>query len=551
MSDHLNAAHAFVKALEHEGVEYCFAVPGEENLDLLEALRTSSIRLITTRHEQSAAFMAATIGRLTGKPGVVMTTLGPGATNLATAAAYATLGAMPLFMVTGQKPIKISKQGHFQIISVVDIMKPITKYTRQIVSATTVPARVREAFRVAMEERPGATHLELPEDIAAEEVGELPLFPNGKIRRPAAEEKAVALAIEMIEGAKRPLIVIGAGANRKLVSKSLREFIDKTGIPFCSTQMGKGVVDERHELSLGCTALSSGDFVHSAIAESDCIINIGHDVVEKPPFLMRHDGPKVIHVNFNSAAVDDVYFPHLEVIGDIGNALWQMTEKITTQTVWDFASMKNTKIKLEAHIARDSAAPDFPIRPSRFVADIRAAMPADGIVCLDNGMYKLWFARQYKTYERNTLLLDNALATMGAGLPAGMAAKLTNPEKAVLVVAGDGGFLMNVHELETAVRLKLNLTIVVLRDDGYGMIQWKQAASGMDSFGLTFGNPDMVALAKSFGAEGYRINQTNELLPRLSSCLTTPGVHVVDVPIDYADNIKILTHELREIMSAS
>jgi acetolactate synthase-1/2/3 large subunit len=549
MTDRLTAAHAFVKALEHEGIEYCFAVPGEENLDVLEALRTSSIKLITTRHEQSAAFMAATIGRLTGKPGVVMTTLGPGATNLVTAAAYATLGAMPLFMVTGQKPIKISKQGHFQIISVVDIMKPVTKYTRQIVSAPSIPSRVREAFRVAMEERPGAVHLELPEDIAAEEVGELPLFPNGKIRRPAAEEKAVFEAVRMIREAKRPLIVIGAGANRKLVSKSLREFTDKTGIPFCSTQMGKGVVDERHPLSLGCTALSSGDFVHRAIALSDCIINVGHDVVEKPPFLMKHDGAKVIHVNFNSAAVDDVYFPHWEVVGDIGNAIWQMTQTLEPQKAWDFIGMVKEKEKLEAHILRDSEASDFPIRPSRFVADIRKAVPENGIVCLDNGMYKLWFARQYKAYECQTLLLDNALATMGAGLPSGMGAKVAFPDKPVVVVAGDGGFLMNVHELETAVRLQMNLTIVILRDDGYGMIQWKQEASDFPSFGLEFGNPDMVQLAESFGAKAYRISTTDEFLPRLQACIAAPGVHVIDVPIDYADNVRVLTKELKELVS--
>lgn len=543
------AAHAFVKALEHEGVAYCFAVPGEENLDVLEAFRTSRITLITTRHEQSAAFMAATIGRLTGKPGMVMTTLGPGATNLVTAAAYATLGAMPLFMLTGQKPIKVSKQGHFQIISVVDIMKPITKYTRQIVSAASIPSRVREAFRVATEERPGAVHLELPEDIAAEDVGELPLFPNNTIRRPAAEPKAIAEAVKMIREAARPLIVIGAGANRKRVSKSLREFVDKTGIPFCSTQMGKGVVDEHHPLSLGCTALSSGDFVHKAISYADCIINIGHDVVEKPPFLMRHDGAKVIHVNFNSAAVDDVYFPHWEVVGDIGNAVWQLTESVEPQTHWDFSLMMREKEKLDAHIARDAGLPDFPIRPSRFVADIRAAVPNDGMVCLDNGMYKLWFARQYKTYESQTLLLDNALATMGAGLPSGMGAKMAYPDKPVVVVTGDGGFLMNVHELETAVRLALDLTIVVLRDNGYGMIKWKQEASTFQSFGLDFGNPDMVALAESFGAKAYRVESTDSFLPLLKDCIQKKGVHVIDVPIDYADNVRVLTNELPRLVS--
>jgi len=325
----MKASDLFVKALENEGVEYIFGIPGEENLDLLESIRQSKIRLILTRHEQAAGFMAATYGRLTGKTGVCLATLGPGATNLVTAAAYAQLGGKPMLMITGQKPIKKSKQGQFQILDIVHMMKPLTKFTKQIVSAHLIPSLVRECFRLAEEERPGAVHLEFPEDIAREETGEKPikrpiLYPT---RRPIAENKAVNKAIEMIEKAKSPIILIGAGANRKRTQNMLKEFIDKTGIPFVNTQMGKGVIDERHPLFLGTAALTENDFIHCAIESADLIINVGHDIIEKPPFVMTREGIKVIHINFSSANVDELYFPQLEVIGDIANSIWQIKEK--------------------------------------------------------------------------------------------------------------------------------------------------------------------------------------------------------------------------------
>ena len=304
----MKASDLLIKALEAEGVEFIFGIPGEENLDFLNSLRVSSIKLILTRHEQAAGFMAATYGRLTGKAGVCLSTLGPGATNFVTAAAYAELGAMPMVMLTGQKPIKTSKQGQFQIVSIVDMMRPLTKYTTQIQSGDSIPSRIREAFRVAQIERPGAVHLELPEDIAAEETDE-GVIPQSRNRRSIAEEKSIRWATEMIEEAKHPLLLIGAGANRKLTCKMLRKFIDKTGIPFISSQMGKGVVDERDPLFLGNAALSDNDFLHRAIRKADLLINVGHDVVEKPPFFMKPDGFKVIHVNFFSAKVDPVYFP--------------------------------------------------------------------------------------------------------------------------------------------------------------------------------------------------------------------------------------------------
>ncbi|MFA3791624.1 acetolactate synthase large subunit [Aliiglaciecola sp. SL4] len=542
----MKASDLFVQALEAEGVEYVFGIPGEENLDLLESLRKSSIKLILTRHEQGAGFMAATYGRLTGKVGVCLSTLGPGATNLVTPAAYAQLGAMPMLMITGQKPIKTSKQGRFQVIDAVDMMRPLTKYTTQVVSGDRIPSIVREAFRLAHEERPGAVHIELPEDIAAEKTN-AQLIEASTVRRPIAEDKSIKRAVDMIEAAKSPVLLIGAAANRKLTAKMLKEFVEKTGIPYITTQMGKGVLDESGKLFMGNTALSDGDFVHRVISRADLIINVGHDVVEKPPFFMSNDGKKVIHVNFASAAVDPVYFPQLEVVGDIANSIWQIKQNITPSNKWklDFYSDVH-----DAYIAHRKVSEDddrFPILPERFVRDIRIAMPKDGIVTLDNGVYKIWFARNYPAYFPNTLLLDNALATMGAGLPSAMAAKIVNPEKSVITVCGDGGFMMNSQEMETAVRLNLHIVVIILRDDAYGMIKWKQAHMSFDNFGLDYGNPDFVKYAQSYGAKGWRINSAEELLPRVEACLAEPAVHLIDVPVDYSLNDQTLNKTIREL----
>ncbi|QXI20146.1 acetolactate synthase large subunit [Pseudomonas iranensis] len=543
------ASDVFVQSLENEGVKYVFGIPGEENLDLLESLRKSPIKLVLTRHEQSAGFMAATYGRLTGKTGVSLSTLGPGATNLVTAGAYAYLGGMPMLMITGQKPIKKSKQGRFQIIDVVGMMQPITKYTHQLASADNIPSRVREAFRLAEEEKPGAVHLELPEDIADEQTESTPLPPSSS-RRPLAEHKSICSAVEKLKAARSPILVIGAGANRKMTAKVLRQLIDKTGIPFVTTQMGKGVVDERHPRFLGNAALSSGDFVHRAVGAADLIVNIGHDVIEKPPFFMARGGTEVIHVNFRSAEVDPVYFPQIEVVGDIANAVWQISEALDDTSQWDFTRLMAIREANEAQIAEGADDNRFPIYPQRLVADIRRALPSEGIVALDNGIYKIWFARNYKAHMPNTVLLDNALATMGAGLPSAMAAHLVYPDRPVIAVCGDGGFMMNSQELETAVRMKMNLTVVILRDDGYGMIRWKQANMGFTDFGLDYGNPDFVQYAESYGAMGHRVESAETLLTLLNWCQKNPGVHVIDCPVDYSENDSILNHELRKRSAA-
>lgn len=543
----MKAADLFVKCLEEEGVEYIFGVPGEENLDMLDSLsRSDKVRLVLTRHEQGAGFMAATYGRLTGKTGVCMATLGPGATNFVTAAAYAQLGGMPMLMITGQKPIKKSKQGRFQILDVVGMMRPITKYTHQLASADNIPSRVREAFRLAEEEKPGATHLEFPEDIADEHTESLPIKAS-IARRPSAEPKAVRAAVRRLEEAKCPVLVIGAGANRKMTGRMLLQFVEKTGIPFVTTQLGKGVIDETHPLFLGCAALSAGDFVHRAIDDADVIVNVGHDVIEKPPFFMKQGGAEVIHVSNRSAEVDPVYFPQIEVIGDIANAVWQMKEDIVPSPRWSFGHMlayRKAELDHAAPLEEDAR---FPIFPPYLVRQIREAMPSDGIICLDNGVYKIWFARNYPARQQNTVLLDNALATMGAGLPSAMAAAMVHPGRKVMAICGDGGFMMNSQEMETAVRLGLDITVLILNDGSYGMIRWKQTNMNFQDWGLTFGNPDFVKYAESYGAIGHRVESAAHLPELLKQTLSSPGVHLIDCPVDYADNDRILNREIKEL----
>ncbi|MCR2833319.1 acetolactate synthase large subunit [Parerythrobacter lacustris] len=547
MADLTKASDLFIQCLEEEGVEYIFGVPGEENLDMLDSLsRSTKIKLILTRHEQGAGFMAATYGRHTGKTGVCMATLGPGATNFVTAAAYAQLGGMPILMVTGQKPIKKSKQGRFQILDVVGMMKPITKFTHQLASADNIPSRVREAIRLAEEEKPGATHIEFPEDIAEEKTDSVPLQ-RSHVRRPTADVKSIRVAVKAIEAANSPVLVIGAGANRTMTSRMLQQFIEKTGIPFLTTQLGKGVIDERHPKFLGCAALSAGDFVHRAVEASDCIVNLGHDVIEKPPFFMKAGGPTVIHISTKTAEVDPVYFPQIEVIGDIANAIWQIKEDIVPNGSWKFDHMlayRKAEVDHTAPLAQDTR---FPIFPPHLVQAIRDALPEDAIICLDNGVYKIWFARGYSAYRPNTVLLDNALATMGAGLPSAMMSAMVYPERKVMAICGDGGFMMNSQEMETAVRLGLNMTVLILNDNSYGMIRWKQANMGFKDWGLTYENPDFVKYAESYGAHGHRVESAAHLAELLAHTRDTPGVHLIDCPVDYSENDQILNIDIKEL----
>ncbi len=540
----MNGAELLVRCLENEGVKYIFGIPGEENLTLLEALRTSSIKLILTRHEQAAGFMAATYGRLTGNPGVCLATLGPGATNFVTSVSYALLGGMPSLFITGQKPIKKSKQGRFQIIDVVGMMEPITKMTKQIVGADSIPAVTREAFRTAVQEKSGPVHLELPEDIAAEQTFAQP-FPVTRIQAPLAASGALEEVSAIIQQAKNPLLLIAAAANRRQTCAALGKFIEHTGIYFFSTQMGKGVVSEYHQRSLGTAALSDFDYLHCAIDKADVIINVGHDVVEKPPFFMSRDGVMVIHVNYFSAAFDDVYFPQHEIIGDISDSINRLAALLKPDALGGDGYFHTLKKGIEENVFKRQRPRSFPYTPQQLTGVIRDSMPENSILSLDNGMYKIWFARNYRSTSSRSVLLDNALATMGAGLPVAIAAKMLFPEKNVVAVCGDGGFMMNSQEMETAIRLKLDLTILLLRDDGLGMIKWKQAGMGLPDFGLNFGNPDFVKYAESYGANGYRVEEQGKLSIILEHCLQAPGVHLIELPVDYAENESVLTEELK------
>ncbi len=533
-----------VAALENEGVERIFGVPGEENLDVLEALRSSKIKFIVTRHEQAAAFMAATYGRLTGKPGVCLSTLGPGALNFSTGAAYALLGAMPMILITGQKGILTSKQARFQIVDVVSAMTPLTKMARQIVSTTTIPSIVREAFRVAQQERPGPVLLELPEDIARELAPDLPPVKSHPIEIPVANPVALDRAAAMILEAERPLIMLGAAASRPRLEDALSIFVRSVRIPFFNTQMGKGAVAGGSNLYMGTAALSERDYVHYAIDKADLILAIGHDTVEKPPFIMGPGGPRVIHVGYVPATVEEVFSPHAEIVGDVALSLALLAGRLEGKLTHGSALLP-LREGILAHLADRATESRFPVTPQRIVHDVRQVMPQDGIVCLDNGMYKIWFARNYRTLMANTLLLDNALATMGAGLPSAMMASMLYPERRVLAVCGDGGFMMNSQELETAVRLGLNLVVLIVQDNAYGMIRWKQALDEFPDWGLAFNNPDFVKYAAAYGARGARVETPDGLVPALEAAFNAGGVYLVTVPVDYSENNRVLVNELR------
>jgi acetolactate synthase I/II/III large subunit len=534
----------FVQCLENEGVEYIFGVPGEENLDFLNSLKNSKIKVIVTRHEQAAAFMAATIGRLTGKPGVCLSTLGPGATNFVTGSAYAYLGGMPMLMISGQKPAKKNKQGNFQIVDTVGLLAHVTKFSKQIIDGNSIPSTIREAFRIAEGEKPGPVHLVLPEDIAREETTAKP-FPISRVRRPIPDPKAIAIALEMLLEAKRPLILIGAGANRKQTSKMLLEFINKTQIPFFNTQMGKGVIDERHPLYLGTAALSSNDYLHCAVENADLIINVGHDDVEKPPFIMKDKNNfKVLHINFYPTSYNEVYHPDIEIVGDIANTIWQISQSVGEDNKWDSEYFMKVKKYSDEKISIDMNNSGKQISPSQIVGAIRNVAKEEDIVALDNGMYKLWFARYYRAYSPNTLLLDNALATMGAGLPSAIACKIIKPKVNVYAVVGDGGFMMNSQEMETAVQLGLDLTVVIINDSGYAMIKWKQKIQEFEDFALSFNNPDFVKFAESFGAKGYRVYTLKEFEKTLKTTSKEKGIKLIEVLVDYSDNTKVFIDEL-------
>ncbi len=546
----MKASDLFVKCLEAEGVEYVFALPGEENLHLLESLRTSKIRVIVNRHEQCSAFMAATYGRLTGKAGVCLATLGPGATNLVTGVAHAQLGGMPLVAITGQKGIRENWQANFQVLEVVHMLEPITKRTIQVRSPQSIPKEVRESFKVATTERMGACHIELPEDVAAEHVEDVygPQVVT-QTRRPSPDAKAVKVAAEMIKTAEDPVIIVSSRAQRRGVRESLRELCSETNLYAIHTQLGKGVLGDDHRNSLYAFGIHKHDYVNCVVDRADLIITVGYSTVEYPPSVWNGDlDKKVLHIDFNPAFHDIYYFPSCELVGDIGTSLKMLAQELDSYR-YNGSYCKRVKGELDEMLfVKGSEDGSFPPRPRRIVADCRKVLGPEDILCLDNGIYKLWFSRHYKTYDIGTFLVDNTLASMGAGLPSAMAAKLVHPGRRVLAVCGDGGFMMNSQELETAVRLGLNLVVLILNDNAYGFIKWKQSTYGYPSFGLDFGNPDFVKYAQSYGAKGVRVEATDDLLPTLEKAFAQDGPIIVECPVDYSENSKTWGQDLDAIV---
>lgn len=535
----MKASDLFVRCLEEEGVEYVFGVPGEENLDVIESLRDSKIALVVTRHEQHAAFMAATYGRLTGRAGVCLSTLGPGATNLLTGIAYGQLGGMPVVAITGQKAIRDNKQGKFQLIDVVDTFRPLTKWNSSLTDSGVIPRSIRHAFKVAEAERPGAVHLELPEDIAEEQIE--PSMPQKRVtlRRPNADEQATDQAADMIRSARQPIIIYSSGANRKRTTEQLQAFVEATGLFAIGTQMGKGVLADDHPQSLFCMGIHKHDYVHSAIDAADLVITLGYDVVEYPPAVWNADKSKtILHIDFVPAEPDEWYSPAHEVIGDISNTLASLRERLQG-TTFDTTRLARLRSYVDQILHETEYEYSYPPIPQRIVGQVRSVMGREDVISLDNGIYKIWFARMYPAYAHNTVLLDNALASMGAGLAAAMAAKMVHSTRRVMAICGDGGFMMNSQDMETAVRLKLDLVILLLRDDGYGFIRWKQSDAGFADFGMSFGNPDFVKYAEAYGATGLRVNDGDVLSDVLESAYVTGGVVLVDCPIDYSVNTEL------------
>jgi len=538
----IKTSDIFVKSLEKHWVKTIYWVPWEENLDFLNSLKNSKIELILTRNEQTAVFMAATYWRITWKVGVALATLWPWATNMMTWVAYAQLGWMPVLVITGQKPIKQSKQGFFQIIDVVWMMKPVTKYSQTIFSAHRVSDIVNSAIKIAEEEKPWAVHIELPEDIASEniEINEEDIQTIPYSRRWVIDEKMLKILIEKLEKAKSPIILIWAGANRKRITKYLSKFIEKYNIPFFTSQMGKWVVDESKKQYLWTAALTQNDYIHKCLDETDLILSVGYDSIEKPTQVIADGKTEIIHINFTSTNIDSVYSPSLEVIWDIWNIFWKLTEEEINSLNWNFKEIykinKNNKKQIEENLKLEDW--NDIMMPRKLAKELREVLDKEDILALDNWLYKVWLARNYPAYKPNTILLDNALATMWAWLSSAMEAKRLNPENKVVCVTGDWGLVMNLWDLETAIRLKLDLVVIVLNNSNYGMIKWKQKNAWFDNFWLDFLNPDFIKLVESFGWTGFKVKNKKDFKDTLKKSINTRWLVLIDLSFEYPDDIK-------------
>ncbi len=533
----MKASDLLVKCLENEGVEYIFGLPGEETLDLMESLRTSSIRFILARHEQAAAFMADAHGRLTGKPGVCMSTLGPGATNLLTGVADAFLDKSPLVVITGQADLKrIHKESH-QYIDIVEMYKSVTKWNGRIESPDVIPEMVRKAFKVAATEKPGPTHLELPENVAAMEVGEMyrtmiePIHP----RRSSPDRQSLRKAAELIEKARFPLILAGHGVVRKAAGNRLRTFAELFCIPVVTTFMGKGGISAESRSCIGTLGLAEDRQIADVFSQADLIIAVGYDLVEYgPKYWNPKLDKKIIHIDFTTSEVDLHYVPEVEIISDIRETLELLQGVMSTNKTCEFHI--SARREFVEGFEREGKVDSWPPRPPRIIYGIRKVLGQDDILISDVGSCKFWAAKFYPVYRNNTFILSNGFASMGFALPSAIVAKLINQDRNVVALCGDGGFLMNLQDLETACRLKLNVVVVIFNDNGYNLIKWKSEKKFGASFGVEFSNPDFVRLAESFGATGIKLQSSKEFENVLMDALTKTVPVIIDVPIDYSDN---------------
>jgi acetolactate synthase-1/2/3 large subunit len=542
----MKASDLFVHCLEKEGVEYIFGLPGEENMDLLESLRSSSIQFITTRHEQGAAFMADVYGRLTGKAGVCLSTLGPGATNLVTGIADATLDRAPLVAITGQASLeKIHKESH-QYIDVVENFRPITKWNARIEKPEIIPEVIRKGFKLAQSEKPGSCHIEVPEDVAGIDTSGSPLPSNSHRPTPGTDKASAAKALQLIAKSDYPIILAGNGVIRGRAAEALQKFAEKTRIPVAHTFMGKGVLPFDHELNLLSIGLQAHDYVNCGFDKADLILAIGYDLVEyAPKFWNPHQDKIIIHLDFTPAEVDAHYFPEVEMVGDIQQILSQLTQEANPGKSID--CYKALRDMILSDLQEGSHNDSYPLKPQRILYDTRQVMGKEDILISDVGAHKIWVARMYPAYKPNTVIISNGFASMGIALPGAIAAKLVYPEKKVLALVGDGGFLMNVQELETACRLGTRFVCLIFNDGGYGLINWKQIREFGKPFGTSFNNPDFVKLAESFGAKGYRIGKAKELIPVLEEAFSQAVPSIIDCPVDYSENLK-LTQKLGNLV---
>jgi len=558
------AADLVVECLEAEGCEYVFSVPGEETMDLLDALsRSEQIRHITTRHEQGAAFMADVYGRLTGRAAVAMATLGPGATNLVTGVADAFLDRAPMVALTGQASSdKLHKEAH-QVVDIVRMLEPVTKWNVRVGRVDALPEIVSKAFRVAELEKPGPTHIELPENVAAAELPDdvgralAPLAPT-EPSFPEPTDEAIERAARLIAASERPIILAGNGVLRRRAAGELRALARGLHIPVAATFMGKGAIDDRSHLSLMAVGLQARDYVLSGFDRSDLVVSVGYDLVEYAPSRWNPDRRKrIVHIDTQPAEVDAAYRPEVELIGDIDGTLRRLLAALLPLGIGGRdATARHASKEILVHadlrtaLLRELAAHDAdtgcPIAPQRAIAELRRALAPDDIVVSDVGAHKVWVARLFQAYEPNTVIISNGFAAMGIALPGAIAAKLVHPDRRVVALCGDGGFLMNSQELETAKRIGADITVVIWRDDGYGLIDWKQRNEFGRPFAVEFGNPDFVEYARSFGIAAFRVGGAEELGEVLRRALDTDGPSVVEIPIDYRENLR-LTERLGEL----